>query len=117
MYLVLGRALLGVRIVGVQVQNGARQHVHQVARRYGHERIGGEAVGQLALGIYGGHEAVEALLVGQVAHQQQVAQLLEREAPLGTLLAEQVVQLVAAQAQRAFGWHLHPIDDLVAVHL
>ena len=102
----MSRAILGVRVVGVQQQDGALQHVHDVGRGVAHDHRGGEAVGQFALGIERGDEAVELLLCGQLAHEQQVRHLLEVEAAIGHAGVQQVVHVVAAIAQHTLVGYL-----------
>ena len=104
--LVMSRTILGVRVVGVQQQDGALQHVHDVGRGVAHDHRGGEAVGQFALGIERGDEAVELLLCGQLAHEQQVRHLLEVEAAIGHAGVQQVVHVVAAIAQHTLVGYL-----------
>lgn len=62
--------------------------------------------GQFALGIERGDEAVELLLCGQLAHEQQVRHLLEVEAAIGHAGVQQVVHVVAAIAQHTLVGYL-----------
>ena len=115
--LVAGRAVLGAFVGRVQMQDGAGHHVHQVGRRVAHENVGGEAVGQLALGIDHLHEAGQTLAGGQLAHEQQVGHLLVGEAALGIQIAQQIIDIVAAQAQASLGRHLLAVGHYITVHV
>ena len=114
--LVLRRAVLGLVVVGVQQQDGAREHVHDVGRRVAHDHGRGEAVGQLALSVQHGHEAIKQLARGQLAHEQQIRHFLVVEAALGAAV-QQIVYVVAPVAQRALVRALLVIGDHVAVHV
>ena len=113
----LGGAVLGAGIGGVEAQDGAGHHVHDVRGRVGHEHRGGEAVGQLALGVDDLHEAVQALARGQLAHEQQVRHFLVGEAAARVQIAQEVVDVVAAQAQGTLRGHTFAVGDHVAVHV
>ena len=114
--LVFGRAVLVVRVVRVQLQHRAREHVHKVGRHIEHVDGRDEAIGKLALGVDDADEALELALRGKLAKQQQVGDLLEVEPALGTAL-HQIAQLVATVKQRALIGYLHAIAHHIAVHI
>ncbi len=115
--LVLGRAVLGGLVGRVQAQDGTSHHVHEVGRGVHHKRAGRKPVGQLALRIDHFHETVEALLGRQLAHEQQIGHLFESEAARRIQIAQKVVKVVAAQAQRALGRHLLAVGHHVTVNI
>ena len=115
--LVLGRAVFCIGVIGVQKKNRACEHVHDVGRSVLQDHRCGEAVGQLALRIDRGDEGIELVSRGQLAEKQQVGYLLEAEARRGALLAEQVGDLVAAQAQRTLVRQLVTVGEQIAVHV
>ena len=115
--LMLRRAVLSALVGRVQAQDGAGEHVHEVRRRAAHDHRCREAVGQLALGIDHLHEAGQTLAGGQLAHEQQVGHLLVGKAALGIQIAQQIIDIVAAQAQASLGWHLLAVGHHITVHV
>ena len=69
------------------------------------------------MGIDLGHETVQLLLRGKRPHKQQIGHLLESEAAVGPLVAQQVVYVVAAVGQMALVGHLNIIGHYVAMHV
>ena len=116
-YLVLGRAILGMLVVRVEKKDGASQHVHDVRRNVAHDHGRREPVGELALRVDHLDEAIELPLRGQLAHEEQVAYLLVAVAAVVRRVAEQIVQIVAAEAQKPVVGALLAVGDDVAVHV
>ena len=108
-------AILRVLVIGVEQQHRARQRVHDVVGRRAHDGRGGEAVGQLTLRVEHRDEAVQLVFGRQIAHQQQIGDLLVVETAAGVVDAQQVADLVTAQTQRAFVRQLLVVGDDVAV--
>ena len=114
--LVLERAVLRLRVVGVEHQHRTLQQIHDVVRRRAHDLGCGEAVGQAALRIEGFHEHIELAFRGQLAHQQQVGDFLEPTA-LGCVAADKIVDAVAAEGKLAFVGHLIALVHQIAVNV
>ncbi len=115
--LVLGGPILGVRVMAVEEEHRSSQHVHDVGRRVAHDHGGGEAVRQLALGVNDLDEGIKLGLRGKLAHKQQIGDFFKGKATIARLVAEEVVEVVAAQAKRALVSQLFAVGDNVAVHV
>ena len=116
MDLVVGRTVFSLVVIGIQQQNGAREHVHDVRRCVAHDHGRGKAVGQFAFGIQHGDEAVELILRRKFAHEQQIRHFLVAEATVAAF-SQQVVHVVPPITQRPVVGYLLIVRHHVAMHV
>ena len=106
-----------MKVVCVLIEHNARQQVHNVRRRGAKKDAGGEAIGQLALGINERHEVIELLLCWQHRGEQQIRHFFEIESLVNGFHVYQVIQVVAAIAQNTFVGNFVAVIHKVAMNV
>ena len=104
-------------IGGIEHEHAASHHVHDVFGRIVHDEVVDETVGQIAIAVDGGIEAVELGPLGQVTRDEQVGKFLVTGAIFCCGRVDEILDIIATQGQAALVGHAHALVREVAVHV